>query len=411
MKSGGKKTTIFSVYFTFFVDNLSWAIVFPIFAPYFLDPGNTLFSQEVSFGTRSMILGFFLTAFSLGQFIGAPLMGEYADRYGRKKALLFGIFFTLVGLLISALSMKNQHLIVLFFSRLLTGLFASTTTVCLSCISDLSETQKQRVKRFAKLSMLAGLSFIIGAFLGGKLSSPSINPHFSYHTPFWIAGLLTFANLLFVLWGFQETFAIDAKVRFRLFEAFRNILIALKTPKIKRIYFIYMLFLVSWTILFQYTPVLMVQRFSYTSSRIGDLSIFMGLCWAIGSGYISKLLLRRFSTGVVLETSLLGFTALSIALLIPKAVFWVLIVLGVCVTLGSIAWPLCTDLISSAAPRQIQGKIMGLSQSVQSFAMTIGPLIGGFFFHISLFVPFLVGGLICLAAFFLYYFILKTSPR
>jgi MFS family permease len=71
-----RKITLFSVYFTFFVDTLSWAIVFPIFAPYFLDPHNVLFSASVSTATRTTILGLFLMAFSFGQFLGAPIMGE-----------------------------------------------------------------------------------------------------------------------------------------------------------------------------------------------------------------------------------------------------------------------------------------------------------------------------------------------
>src|SRR5690606_34294193 len=63
-----KRLTLASVFFTFFIDNLCWAIVFPIFAPYFLDPENKLFTPDVSIAERTTMLGFFLMAFSLGQF-------------------------------------------------------------------------------------------------------------------------------------------------------------------------------------------------------------------------------------------------------------------------------------------------------------------------------------------------------
>ncbi|NGX28744.1 MAG: hypothetical protein K940chlam1_00931, partial [Candidatus Anoxychlamydiales bacterium] len=42
--SSKRKISFFSILFTFFVDNLGWSIVFPIFAPFFLDPQNVIFS-------------------------------------------------------------------------------------------------------------------------------------------------------------------------------------------------------------------------------------------------------------------------------------------------------------------------------------------------------------------------------
>lgn len=405
--SAKKKFTFISVYFTFFVDNLCWAVVFPIFAPYFLDTSNTLFSPDTSVGTRSMVLGLFLMAFSLGQFIGCPLIGEYADKHGRRKALGVSVFFTLVGVCISAYSMQIYNLYLLFAGRLITGIFASSTTVCLSCISDLSENDTARVRNFGTLSMLAGLSFVVGAFLGGKLSDPTVSSYFTPNLPLWLAAGLTFINLLFIIFGFRETSHIHPSVRFHILEAFSHIKLALNTDRIKRIYTVYFFFLFAWTILFQFIPVLTVEKFYYTSSNIGDLALFMGVCWAIGSGYINQILTRRFDPMLILELCLIGFTILCGTVIFPKHIYWVLGIVGLCVVLGGIAWPICTGLISSMAPRDMQGKIMGLSQSVQSLAMTLGPLLGGLAFHASLHLPFLIAASVSLLAVIIYYFILK----
>lgn len=399
--------TFLSVYLTFFVDNLSWAVVFPIFAPYFIDPNNVVFSPDVTSGTRTMILGFFLMAFSLGQFLGAPLIGEYADKHGRKKALAISVFFTLVGLSISAYSMQVHNLFLLFVGRLITGIFASSTAVCLSCISDLSDTETIKVRNFGYLSMLAGLAFLLGAFLGGKLSDPTINPSFSPNVPLWLAAGLTLFNFLFVLFGFKETSIICPKVKFHFFESFHHIKLALRTEKIKRIYSIYFLFLFAWTILFQFIPVLAVERFYFTNSNIGDLALFMGIFWAIGSGYLNKYLSSRFDSRRILEVCLIGFTILCALVIIPKEIYSVLIIVGLCVVLGGLAWPICTGLISSMAPREMQGKILGVSQSIQSFAMTLGPALGGIAFNYSIQLPFLIAAGTCLIAAVIYYFILK----
>lgn len=402
-----KRFTFIAVYLTFFVDNLSWAVVFPIFAPYFIDVNNVVFSPYVGSGTRTMILGFFLMAFSLGQFLGAPLIGEYADKHGRKKALAISVFFTLIGLALTAYSMQINNLYWLFVGRLITGLFASSTAVCLSCISDLSENDTTKGKNFGYLSMLAGLAFVLGAFLGGKLSDKTINAAFSANLPLWIAAGLTFLNWIFVLFGFRETSQVDPHVRYHFLESFQHIKIALRTEKIKRIYAVYFLFIFAWNILFQFIPVLMVEKFAYTNSNIGDLALFMGVCWVLGSGYINKFLVHRFDAMLILEFCLIGFTLFCGLVIFPKHIYSVIAIVGMCVMLGGLAWPICTSVISNLSSREMQGKVLGLSQSVQSFAMTMGPAVGGIAFQSSLQLPFLIAAGTSFLAVIIYYFILK----
>jgi DHA1 family tetracycline resistance protein-like MFS transporter len=399
----GYKLSLLSVFFTFFIDNLSWSIVFPIFAPYFLDKGNLVFSPEISLETRTTILGFFLMEYSLGQFFGAPFLGEYADRYGRKKALVFSVFFTLVGLAITAWSMQIHNLWILFIGRLITGIFASNMSICLAAATDLSVDEKHRVKNFGRLSVIAGLSFILGAFLGGKLSDPSIDRDFSPHLPLWIATGLSAVNCLFLVLFFRETGTIDKRTKFYLLESVQNLKEALQTEKIKRIYAIYFLFLFAWTMLFQFIPVLVVRKFSFTNSNIADMALFMGICWALGAGYISKFLLHYFSPLRVLEVCLLLFTALCGIIIFPKHIYFVLAILAGCVMIGGLAWPLCTNVISKTAPRHMQGKILGISQSVQSLAMTLAPAVGGLTYHLYLGFPFILGAAASLVAGVIYF--------
>lgn len=409
MPVGKSKISLISVFFTFFIDNLCWSIVFPLFAPYFLDPGNVLFSKEVSEATRTTILSLFLTAFSLGQFLGAPILGEYADRSGRKKALAISVFFTLVGLGITAWSMGAHVLWLLFAGRLITGLFASNMSVCLAAVSDLSPTEKAKVKHFGYLSVLAGLSFILGAFLGGKLSDPTISPLFTPNFPLWVAATLSILNFLFICFGFRETGMIDPSVKFDIWESFRNVKEALRTEKIKRVYFVYFLFLFTWTIIFQFTPVLVVHNFEFTSSDIGDLALFMGLCWAIGAAYLSKIFLNFFSPLRILEGCLCLFTLFSLSLVWPNHLYIVLPLVGLCVMIGGLAWPLFNNLISNLAPKQVQGKILGMSQSVQSLAMTIAPAIGGMVTQGSARLPFLMGGFAGMLAILVYFSLKKRK--
>ncbi len=397
-----RKISLASVFFTFFVDNLSWSIAFPILAPYFLDPQNEIFSTDVSSATRITILGVFLAIFPFAQFFGSPIIGEYADKMGRKKALIYTILYTVIGFALSALSMQWNLLWLLFVSRLITGAFSGNLSICLAAVVDLSQYEKTRIRNFGYLAVIAGFSFIVGAFIGGKFSDPTVNPFFSPALPFWIATGITFLNLIFVLVGFRETAVLEKGLKFDFFQGIHNIQKALKTKRIKSIYIIYFFFLFAWYILFQFMPVLMVESFQFTNSEIGDVSAFMGVCWAVGSGYCSKVLLKYFSHTRVLEAAFILFTVLCSIVIWPKQVIFFLIILGICVILAGIAWPLCTNFISSAADKNIQGKILGMSQSMQSLAMAISPLVA-VFTHIYHGLPFIIAAASSLAASIIYF--------
>jgi len=74
-----KKTALFSVFFTYAVDNLGATIVFPIFAPLFLRANSPLFTPETPLALKTTLLGVFLAAFPLAQFFLTPLFGDYSE--------------------------------------------------------------------------------------------------------------------------------------------------------------------------------------------------------------------------------------------------------------------------------------------------------------------------------------------
>lgn len=397
------KFSLIAVFFTFFVDSLCWAIVFPIFAPYFLDVNNPLFATSVTLATRTTILGFFLMAFSLGQFIGAPILGDYADRFGRRRTLLITIPCTCMGLALTAWSMMAFHLVFLFIGRLVTGIFAGNGAICLACVSDLSENKTSKSKNFGYFSVIAGAAFVVGAFLGGKLSDSTVNSSFSPQLPIWIASSICVFNFLFVYLGFKETIRIDPSKKFCFFSSFQNIKTALITKKIHTIYAIYFLFLFSWAILLQFMPVIMVRRYQFTGSDIGDLALFVGICWSIGSSPIKQWLRAHFPTSGILNICFLISFIFIAFVTYPEHMYPMLALLSVCVIAGAIIWPLCTSIISNLAPLEMQGKILSISGSIQALAITFAAVIGGYSFQWSIHLPFLIAAIATFFAGFLFW--------
>lgn len=408
-KEKKRKISLFTVFLTFFADNLGWAIVFPIFAPLFIDQQNLLFSADVPLSTRTAFLGVFLAAYPLAQFFGAPILGDIADRYGRKKALAVTVFLTAVGYFVSAWSIFNSQLVVLFISRLFTGIFAGNLSICLAAIVDYSQTDRQKTKYFNYFSALAGFSFIAGSFLGGKFSDQGLNPLFTPAFPLIVAAVISFLNFIFVIFGFEEKEKKE-NISFDLLEGFHNVQKALKTKKIKPLYLMYFFFAFSWTLVLQFTPVLVINRFSFSFSEIGDISAYMGVCWAVGS-IIVHFLTKKFSSIKVLEFCLWVFMAVCLAILIPVNVQTLIAILGLGVAFAGMAWPLCTDLISSAADKRIQGKILGMSQSMLSLAMFVSPIVAGLLDRIYWGMPFLIAALFNLLAALVYFSVKKIEKK
>jgi len=384
--TGGRKLSLLSTFFCSYVDNFCLSLVLPIFAPFFLDPQNQLFSSAVAIGERMSLLGLCLMAFPFGQFFGAPILGNFADRFGKRKALLLTIPLVFLGLVISAISMDKNNLTFLFFGRLLTGFFTSNSPICFAAVSELSKTRKEKLLNFSSFIPFAGFSIISGAFWGGKLSDPELNSSFSLSFPLWIGAFLSSLNFVLIFFGFKESRKKGRKT-FSFLSSLRNFGQALSLKKMHKMYFVYFLLIFAWTILFQFTPVWMIKKYQFTSSSIGDLAFFVGIFWAIGSGQ-STWLCRVFSRKFALKLSFFVAVDLIAYMSFQTSLYTTLFMFGGAVIAGGVLWPLCTSTISSLAGQRMEGKMLTITQSIQSLAITFGSIFGGMSLQWSFHTPF-----------------------
>jgi DHA1 family tetracycline resistance protein-like MFS transporter len=78
---------------------------------------------------------------------------------------------------------------------------------------------------------------------------------------------------------------------------------------------------------------------------------------------------------------------------------------------NGMAGPSMNGLISQRAPRDMQGSIMGLTQSLGSLARVIGPIFANFLFQMRPSFPYLYGGLLACIPAVLSWVILKPVPK
>lgn len=394
-----KRSSLFSIFLTFAVDNLGATIVFPIFAPLFLKPDQGLFSADISLTYKTVMLGIFLGIFPFTQFFFSPFLGEYSDHRGRRRALLLTTFLTFIGYSLGYWGICHHSLFFIFISRIVMGIGAGNLSICLSSLSDLSPNSIKRTRYYSYGSAIAGFTFILGPFLGGKLSDPLLNPLFTPSFPMLVGTLLSLFNAFFVLFGFTETIKERLDTPFDFIKGVHHIQMALRTPSLKNLYLIYFFYLFSWSIIFLFVPAFVVQEFHLSNSSIGDICAIMGMCWIFGTGVIYRLLHRLFPPKLILASAFLLYAVLVIFVPLPLHLRYFTLLLGICTILSGLIWPFCTATISIAAPQKIQGKILGLSQSMLSNAMMFSALIGGFFLHAHTLIPFVISSISILIAF------------
>src|SRR5471030_984045 len=81
--------SLFIIFLTVFIDYFAMGVAFPIFASLYFDTKQSIFAAAVPLSERTLKFGLMAGFWSLGQFIGAPILGAISDRIGRKKVIAF----------------------------------------------------------------------------------------------------------------------------------------------------------------------------------------------------------------------------------------------------------------------------------------------------------------------------------
>ncbi|KAJ1620341.1 major facilitator superfamily domain-containing protein [Pavlovales sp. CCMP2436] len=142
-----------------FIDLLGVSVVLPLLPVYV----NSL-------GESATWVGAVLAGQFIGQAIGTPLMGAFADRYGPKKALLAAMIGNGVFFIISAFEMP---MIALVFVRLF-GALSNATGGGQKWIIDASSPKHRDVMLTLPMAAVL-LGFLVGAAIGGVTGSWSLS--------------------------------------------------------------------------------------------------------------------------------------------------------------------------------------------------------------------------------------------
>ncbi len=354
---GASRVILFA---TVFFDLLGFGIVIP-FLP--------MYATRLGIGAGA--IGLLLSAYSITQFIFAPLLGRLSDRIGRRPIIMLGLLGSSLSYLIYGFTDSFAGLLI---SRAVHGACAATISTAQAYVADTTEESK-RAQAMGMIGAAFGLGFVLGPAIGGLLGAVSLR------TPVLFAAALTFANLIFAAGWLPESRDPRAGARARPRAGSRS---SFDLPRLlARHRAVALLFAVAFLMTFaiaslEATFALTVPAvYGYAAAGVGGLLAFAGLVQAIAQGYlVGKLVPRTGEAALVVAGA--GALAAGLAPMgswsSHAALYGMLILIAAGYGFGTTA---VATLISRRTGRELQGEALGLNQSVLSLARVLGPIAGG----------------------------------
>lgn len=365
--------------FNLFIALLGQGMVIPILPDYL--------KQFHAGGTAA---GYLIAAFGAAQFIFSPIGGRLADRYGRKKLIMAGLFLTVFSDFLFAVS---GSLPLLYFARFIGGIgLGLMVPANMAYIADIT-THDTRAKGMGYLGAAMNLGMVLGPGLGGMIAG------FGIRVPYFFASGLSLAATLLTL-VLPETLTPE-KRQINREPAPRENLGKKLVKSFQTPYFPYLLLILVMTFgLVNYETVYALfveQKYSLTAAQISIVITLGAVIGIVVQIWLLDWLIRRIGEQRVIQLSLL-VSPIALILMLPKVnTIYLLAVSALFFMFNAFLRPTVSTLISKSAGNN-QGYAAGLNTTYTSVGNIVGPILAGTLFDVNIHIPYLVGAVILFAS-------------
>ncbi|MEP6491047.1 MAG: MFS transporter [bacterium] len=369
--------------FTAFVDMVGSSMIFPLI-PYY----------ATRMGANGLMIGLIIASFSIAQLLSAPLWGRFSDRYGRRPAILLGLFISAMAYVVFAFS---ESLTLLLVSRFVQGLGAGTVGVLQAYVADAMK-EDERAKSLGWLSAATSFGVVVGPAFGSFLTIL-----WGRHAPGIGAATLCLGISIFA-WRYLrestgERFHAPGAARHpragRV--ALLRVITAASEPA-PRLILIYTVSIGAFYGTGQLMPLVLAARFGITEKTVGWFFMYFGLMGVIIRALLLGPVVRRLKEprvariGIVLLAAGLALTAVSKSYPTLFTAF-TLMPLGT-----AFLFPCVTSLLSRVVPAHERGLQMGVQQAYGGISRVAFPIGAGFLVdRFGPGLPFMVAGILVLA--------------
>lgn len=362
-----ERRALLPIFLIVVVDVLGLTIILPLLPFY---------AQE--FGASELQIGLLLATYAGCQLVSGPLLGQAADRLGRKPLLLLSQVGTLIGFSVLA---SATSLTMVFVARAIDGMTAGNLSLAQAYVSDVT-ARENRAKSFAIIGIAFGIGFLLGPALSGYLSQ--FGHRYPIHAAQGLSALSILATTVLLPRARPEPEADDAPAGRRLgvlswgryAQYFERPLLASLLYQFFAFGFAFASFTHGFALFAQRRLTWEGQPFGAT--QVGYVFAFSGLLGIVLQGGLIGRLVRRFGeerlTRVGFVTLAAGYAALAGVRNVPQ-----LLGSAALGTFGQgVLRPALTAQITHQSRRDEQGVVLGIAQSLMSIAQIAAPLLATF---------------------------------
>ncbi len=360
-----RRSPLFVLFLTVFVDLIGFGIVLPLLPRYARD-----------YQASPHEIGLLMASFSAMQFLVAPIWGRLSDRVGRRPVLMVGLFGSVLAYGLFAVA---DSLVLLFVSRIAAGVFGATIGTAQAYIADVT-SPKERGRGMALIGAAFGIGFTLGPAIGGL--THQVHPA----GPGLAAMSLSLVALAIAWRSLPEPPRHEARAERALLDttALRH---ALRTPTVRLI--LGLQFLATFAFAnFEGTLSLLTKvRWDYDTMHNTAAFSFVGFTLLVAQGVLVRRLMGRVGelNFAVLGSALLVLGLAGIALAWAEAALFA--GLAVAVIGFAMITPSLSSLLSRRTPPELQGEVLGVGQSMLSLARILGPYAGNVLFGVAPVLP------------------------
>lgn len=372
------RSPVFLMALTVFIDFTGFGLVIPLL-PFWAE----------HLGATALVIGLLSTSFALVQFVFTPMLGALSDRVGRKPIIMGSLLIEALSFALAALA---GSLPLLFVARAVGGLGSSNIGSAQAVVADVTSREK-RAQSMGIIGAAIGLGFVVGPALGGLLAPLWLA------LPFWVAMGVALLNVILV-WAFLPETRIKHVERATstshiLFGGWSK---AFKNTQVARLVLINLLYTVAFTGMETVFALFTQHTFGWTAMQNGLLFTYIGVIVIVMQGGLVGRLVKWMGEQRLL---IVGLLLLAIGLvLVPwsTTLAMLLITLGILSAGDGAVTPIVSTLLSFVSPPDTQGETLGFAQGMAGLGRILGPLAAGSLFTLGIQLPFLLGGILAIAA-------------